>query len=80
MKPEQPQLIAEAEALGREAVNLKSVTGKSHRALALIYLAKGDSALAHEEILAALELSDLRGPSAFLGEIMRASGRPGYLL
>ncbi len=74
--PPDPQLIAKAEAFGKEAIHFESATGKTHRALAFVYLTKDNLPKAREETLVAIEMSGLQGCAAFLGNIVQDMGRP----
>ena len=76
MGPPDPQLVAKAETVAKEAVHLESATGKTHRALALVYQFKNDSLRTREQILVAIEMSGLQGSAAFLGNILQETGRP----
>jgi tetratricopeptide (TPR) repeat protein len=71
-----PQLMAKAEAIAKEAIHLESATGKTRRALALVYQVKGDSLKTREQILVAIEMSGLQGSAAFLGNTLQEMGRP----
>jgi len=74
------QIIEKADVFGHEAVQLNANVAESHRALGTVYLMKGDFSKAHEEGLAAIELSGLDDGPNFVGMIARFNGRPDLAL
>ena len=76
-----PPLIARAEHLGEEAVELNPKLGEAHRALGSLYFEKGDFSAALQQALDAIELQGLEErPVHFLGNISKMIGRPDMAL